>query len=440
MDGMYLTGHLNYEHKFKKEGHNIIVSLAAWKWHSDEEQTSNEEYTDAGYENVLSIRKNRFTNDNYRDNLRVKTDYTLPLKKGKFEAGFMSHINPGSHDYIYEDFDPDAAIWSRNTDLCNEIEYRQDIHSAYSTFSNELKGFSYQLGLRGEYMDRLFDQKTTGERFHLEVWNYYPTVHVSKQLKNENQLQASYSRRINRPQPWELNPFPDYSDTYNKSKGNPMLKPEDIDSYEFNYFHKLKKGFFSAGLYYRVTHDTKVMSINIDELNRLFLFYENVDNTYSMGTELMMNIDPNKWLNMNFGGNIYNYQMKGFVAGNEVDKTSLNWDARMVATFKIKQTTKLQVSGTYNGPSVEAVGTRLAMYDISVAFRKDIMKRKASISVNVEDIFGTSAYKISTDTPAYKSEIGFKGEAPIVRLTFVYRINNYQRRQDERIDLGVGAG
>ncbi|MFH2141165.1 MAG: outer membrane beta-barrel family protein, partial [Bacteroidota bacterium] len=441
VDGLYYAGNMTFIHNFDRKDHNIQFTVAAWQWNGEQDELSVQSYADNTWYQTGTVIKSRTNHSSQRDNLRVQTDYTLPIGKGKLEAGLFSHLNPGTSDFKFEDMDSDTEVWINNPLFTNFMSFRQNLFSAYSTFSGEIKDFGYQFGIRGEYTDRLVYQETTEEKFPVELFNYYPTVHFSKKLKKEQQIQLSYSRRINRPQPFELNPFPNYSDSYNFSKGNPYLKPEDIDAFEFNYFNRIKKGFISAGLFYRINHDTKVMDITIDSENRLFLMTKNLDNTYAYGSEIMLNLDPYKWINLNLSGDAYNYKMLGTLDNRNVNKNSFNWDIQMSATFKFNPTTRFQVAGNYSSPSVEAVGIREAMYGASLAFRKDVLKKQGTISLNIQDVLRTQVYKITTHTDTYESHIGFIGESPVVRLTFSYRINNYQRlqRQGDQIDLGVGS-
>ncbi|MFH2094080.1 MAG: outer membrane beta-barrel family protein, partial [Bacteroidota bacterium] len=441
VDGIYYSGNVNYTHDFSKNGHKIQASVTAWQWNGDQGENSDQTIANSNWEPAGAVIRSRTIHTSMRDNLRIQADYTLPVGKGQFESGILAHLNPGSSDFRFEDYDPDSREWINNPAFTNFMSFQRDIYSAYSTFSGEMKGIGFQFGLRGEYTDRMVHQETTGEKYPVELFNYYPSVHFSKQLPKNQQVQLSYSRRINRPQPYELNPFPNYSDSYNFSKGNPYLKPEDIDAFEFNYFNRIKKGFLSAGLYYRITHDTKVMDITIDSDNRLYLQNSNLDNTYAYGSEAMLNLDPLKWLNLNISGDAYQYELLGSLEGKSVNKSSFNWDIQSAVTFKFNATTRLQLTGYYSSPTAEAVGTREAMYGAGIAARKDVLKKQATISLNVQDVLMTQAYNINTLTDSYESHIGFKGESPVVRLTFSYRINNYQRQQSQenQIDLGVGG-
>ncbi len=268
------------------------------------------------------------------------------------------------------------------------------------------------------------------------MFNYYPTVHITRQLKKEQQLQLSYTRRINRPQPWELNPFPDYSDDYNYSSGNPLLKPEDFDSYEFNYFKKFKKGFISLGTYYRQTNNTKLMTVDIDSNNVAFITYANLDKTRAYGLELLLNWDVKKWCNLNLGANVYNYEINSVVIGENLNQNSNSWDSRFTATFKFSTKTRIQLTGIYVSPGVEGQGKKKALYYADLAFRHDFLDRKATFTIAGHNIFSTGKFENETRYNNFYSYFYYKNESPVIRIGLSYRINNYKRRRE--VDMGVG--
>ncbi len=439
VDGLYYSANATYIHKFRNEGEKIEATISAWQWTGEQTESSNQTSTDANWNSLGSYDKSRTRHLSLRDNLKIKADYTKPIGKHKLETGIQAHINPGTNEFIFEDYDPDSDQWLENNEFSNYMEFKRNLYSAYAIVSGQVIGFGYQLGIRGEYTDRLLHQVTSEEKYPVELLNYYPSVHLSRAINQSQQLQLSYSRRINRPRPWELNPFPNYSDNYNFSKGNPYLLPEDIDAVEFNYYNRMKKGFVSAGLFYRLTHNTKVMNINIDEQNRLYLLFENLDNTNSSGTELMVNLDPVKWFNLNVSTSIYQYNMKGNITGRVVDKSSLVADSRASFTVKIKNTNRVQINGFYSSPQEEAVGSREAMYGFGIAIKQDLFERKATLSLSARNLFGTRKYRVKSATDTYASYIGHDGEANVVRLTFTYRINNYKQVNREEMEMNFGA-
>ncbi|MBT7142933.1 MAG: TonB-dependent receptor [Bacteroidetes bacterium] len=440
IDGVYFSASVNFQHDFAQDEHKFVVSVSGWQWDGKDIEESNEQTTDFGYTSLGLLSKMRSTHNPVRNNLRAKVDYTKPFSKGKLEAGIQTHITSGTSNFVYENLDPDFNDWVFNSQYSNEMLFDRNLYSGYTTFSSQFFGFSYQAGLRVEYTDRLLHQKTTDEKYDVEILKYYPSCHITRQLPANQQVQLSYSRRINRPQPWELNPFPNYSDSYNFSMGNPLLKPEDIDSYEFNYMNRMKKSFLSLGLFYRHTNNTKLYAIDIDEAdpNVVFITYKNLDKTYAYGTELMFNYDPYKWLNINLGGNLYKYNIEADIYDQSIDLESTSWDSRLTAAFKISSATRVQLTGVYVSPGIEGQGTKEEYYVANLSVRHDFLERKASVSLNVRDIFATGIYEVETKYEDFYSHFIYKNEAPVIRISLTYRINNYKRRQDSDADSGIG--
>jgi iron complex outermembrane receptor protein len=54
-------------------------------------------------------------------------------------------------------------------------------------------------------------------------------------MNDKNELNFSYSRRIDRPGYDDLNPFIYYLDPYTYSQGNAFLNPQYTQNFEFNY-------------------------------------------------------------------------------------------------------------------------------------------------------------------------------------------------------------
>ncbi|PIY32464.1 MAG: TonB-dependent receptor, partial [Bacteroidetes bacterium CG_4_10_14_3_um_filter_42_6] len=147
------------------------------------------------------------------------------------EENTVSDYNPVTHGY---DLIPEYG---------HVALYNDDVHAVYATFSGETKKFGYMVGLRGEYTNRKMELQDENTHFTLDRFDYFPSLHVSYQFPNDHQVMASYSRRIERPRSYFLEPFITIEDAYNVRKGNPELLPEYIDSYDLSYQKKFKKNF-----------------------------------------------------------------------------------------------------------------------------------------------------------------------------------------------------
>jgi outer membrane receptor protein involved in Fe transport len=82
-----------------------------------------------------------------------------------------------------------------------------------------------KLGVRLENTNISIFQQVGSQTTSQKYFDYFPSASLSFNLKKNQSLSVSYSKRINRPRPEQLNPFGNYSDPYNILTGNPGMKP-----------------------------------------------------------------------------------------------------------------------------------------------------------------------------------------------------------------------
>ena len=154
-------------------------------------------------------------------------------KEGKFETGYRGSLRHINNDYLVEELaDGD---WGRLDNFSNDFIYDENIHGFYVSAGNKIDRFSFLLGLRAEYSDVRTELVNTNEINHRDYMNFFPTAHLTYDLEEDNSVQVSYSRRINRPRFWSLNPFFSYSNPRNFRGGNPNLDPEFTNSIEISH-------------------------------------------------------------------------------------------------------------------------------------------------------------------------------------------------------------
>lgn len=96
-----------------------------------------------------------------------------------------------------------------------------NVYAAYTTYTNQIKDFGYQLGLRLESSDYNGKLPDKNQEFNIKFpVSLFPSVFLSQKLKNNQEMQLNYTRKINRPNFFQLFPFTDYSDSLNISRGN----------------------------------------------------------------------------------------------------------------------------------------------------------------------------------------------------------------------------
>ena len=159
--------------------------------------------------------------------------------------------------------------------------------------------------------------------------------------------------------------------------------------------------------------------------------FENLNKDYSLGTEVMLNFEPAKWLTFNLSGSIYNYRIKGELNGESIDRESTNWNTRLNSTVKFSQFTRLQLQAGYRGTSVTAQGTRKGYLSTNLALRHDFLKRKATVIIQVRDLFGTMKRDFTVENDTFYEHSVMQRESQIVQLSFSYKINNYQIKKNK---------
>ncbi len=435
----FYTLNASYQQKFKKPDQQLLATFYFSNENGDDIEDLIEQNTDANWNLVADQSSNmsRTREKGLNNEYRMKVDYQQPLgEKGKLEAGYEGRLYDESSDYFFDNWNNGQLSWVVDSSKSNKLDFIRNIQAAYGLYSNNLLGFDYQLGLRLEYTHRLIKQITTNEKYPLNRFDYFPTIHLSRQLPKNQQIMASYSRRINRPRHWYLNPFPDYQDKLNIRIGNPSLEPEYTDSYELNYQLRVKNQTFSIEGYYRQTNNKISRIQQLGQDNIIYHTFTNLERDYSLGLELMANVTIAKWFQLNASGDIFKYHINGSLLDSTVTQATNTWSTRLNATFRLNPNSRFQLTGMYNGPSVTAQGSRKEFHFLNAAYRQDFLKHKATLTLQARDILRSFKFSMATSGPGFTNEFSFRRESPIVMLSFTYRINNYKQKRNGS-DSGV---
>lgn len=371
---------------------------------------------------------------------KINADYKRPLgKNGSLETGYQFNFNDRYEELNFDDLDLNSSEMVHNTMFSNQLHYYRYIHAGYATYSNEFKGFKYKFGIRGEYTNRRIniDNESTEEQSYVlnNQPDWFPSVHISKDLKNGHSLQASYSRRITRPNAWLLNNNPRYFDANNIFYGSPNLLPQYTDSYELNYRKPFKKVFVSVQTYYRHTTNGFTQERRpIEGTNKFLHQLINNNSEQAMGAELMNSIDVTKWLKLNIGGNLFNRTEEGIIDGTEQSVSDFTWNAFMNANFNLKKGTRLQLTAYYSAPEDGLYGERTAIYVINMGANKTFLKDKLTVGISSRDVFNTLKFDFRTADALGTSKYTIEPEGPVVSLNLSYRINNFKNKERGKKD------
>ncbi|MET1055880.1 MAG: TonB-dependent receptor [Pedobacter sp.] len=445
---------LDYSHKFKAN-HELTFNFGYSHGNNDNFQQYNT--------TVLSLNglpsadpSEILTNDNdgTNKNYNIQADYTMPLGKlGKLESGYRSQIKYSDNNTIAQTYNDATGAFDNNYRLSNLFNSKDQVHALYANYSNQIKNFGYQIGLRGE-MARLntnsggYDQNgtVTNAAGRIAYDRLYPSIFLTQKFTGEQQLQLSYTRRVNRPRPWDTNPFIDYSDPLSWRQGNPNLLPEDVHSYELSYSRFWPKVTLITSLYSRHTNDLiqRVRSAP-DSAGVIIMTPYNLTQSTNSGVEIIAKVDPIKAWSFTANVNGYHSNIDAVPAYNIRQTSGYSWNANLTNNFTLPYNISLQVRGDYNSTELQAQGKRKAMYGVDAGAKYDFPNKKASLSFNMRDVFNTRKFgaiiqDANTITDFQRYQKGQMGN-----LTFAYRFGQTtfqkkpkkQEQQEQKPDEGT---
>ncbi|MDR1339847.1 MAG: TonB-dependent receptor family protein, partial [Prevotellaceae bacterium] len=319
---MMFRGDAGFEHRFSDGGHKLTGSFFAFYEHDAMEFF----YTDLFDMSGNRAQGHRAWEYEYRFTAQGNLDYVLPLKNktGKFEAGYYFFTYTEDGDYKIDFYNPASGAFERRDDLYNQYVFLRDIHALYAMLSNTHSKFSYQLGLRGEFIHRKLENSEAWARHTWDKFDLFPSAHLSYSFDENRRLNLGYSRRITQPQLFYMEPYVVYVDHYTAQSGNPQIRPEYTNSIELTYSRTFGEHSASASLFHRRRTD-KIERLRVPYHTGVTLdSMSNVGNDYSTGAELTTGLQVSKWWNMDISGSLFHY-----IIANEYkvddDEESLNW-------------------------------------------------------------------------------------------------------------------
>jgi outer membrane receptor protein involved in Fe transport len=452
---------LNYKHSFPREGQELTADASYnYGTRSSISDINTLYFNPDGSEyripstvwNDGSSNEKQFT---------FQADYTNPINEStKIETGIRSFNTKFTSYYNAFADNNGQAI---KLPLSNNYAYDEKVNAAYFTFSKKFKSFSYQVGLRAEHSRFDGELVDSAYKFGYEypnsfknAWDgLFPSLFLTKKVSEADEIQFNYSRRIRRPQFWQLNPFVDINDPANLRQGNPQLRPEFINSFEFNYNRTYKQGSFLAVLYFRSNPDDiteysdtitaaqyqQFANAAIDP-NAILNTFINASTTNRYGAEFTLQHKAGKNFEITPTVNLQYRTVNAKINNLDLGNEGFNWEAKLITNYKIELQRKslfnnigFQMILDYESPQVIPQGRRIAEFDVDVALRKDFLKnKKASLTFAVSDLFNSRRWGTIYDTDQFYQDSYRRWNVRNFRLTFSYKFgdNNFSLFNNNR--------
>ncbi len=477
---------LSYKHNFTKSGHNISADF-------NYNSSNNENNTDIGTQTYNSNGSTKgqallqkTIGSGSTKNYIIQADYENPLSDdSKLEAGLRTAIRDFNNISDQYRYDYSSSIYALVPGISNKYKFYDQVSAAYATYSFKVKKWSYQLGLRAEsstYTGTLLNAK--GQDSATFKVNYplslFPSAFVTYKIDDKQDMQLNYSRRVNRPNFFQLMPFPDYSDPQNINIGNAGLKPEFTNSFEVSYNNAYTRGAnFLATAFFKHTTDLITRFVYRDQNglvsgdSAFFNTYINADYSYSYGLELTNKMALTKWWDFTVNVNLFNSKINATVPGQSLSNSLVSWFGKMNNSFKAGKGWSIQLSGDYQaksvlppnsgggggggrgggggggmmwgGPQSTSQGYNLPRYGIDMAIRKDWTWKNGqsgSLTLSMNDVFRTQLFKTYSESTFFTQVSERRRDPQVLRLNFSYRFGKFDatlfKRKNTKAEQGGG--
>ena len=425
------AGNFNVKHTIDSLGREITVDADYYAYKNNQDQDLS----------ISSLGETTMRQENLAkgafDVKSVKFDYTHPLSKtAKMEFGAKSSFVHS--DNAIDFYNTINGVRTLDKDITNDFMYDENINAAYGNWSQELKGgISFQVGLRVENTNIKGEQVTTDTSFKRNYTDVFPTAFVMKKwgAKDKHAVRVSYSRRIDRPNYQDLNPFRFFLDKYTFEQGNPNLAPQYSDNVDVNYTFM---GAMSLGLNYGKTNDAITFVLRQDDAKKqTFVTNENLATKTNYGVSLNVPIPVTKKWMMSANVNYFVNRYEGKYLGEQLDLSIPVLNLNIQNRITLPKDWSAEVSGFYVSRAVQGVIAGNSLWAINAGISKQLMDKRLSLRLNVQDIFWSQRFTGKFNFQNVDVNVAGFGDSRQVRLTASYRFGNQKVQQARRRSSGA---
>ncbi|KQY99079.1 TonB-dependent receptor [Caulobacter sp. Root1455] len=372
-----------------------------------------------------------------QDRLNFKLDYTRPMPdEAKLKTGLDFEVVDNDYDN-HGSTGPTAADQTVDPRRTNRFLYSQDVYAGYATYERPFGDFTVLGGLRAEQVEIRTNQVTTGQKDDNAYFHVYPSLHMGYTLSQTQTLTANYSKRVQRPQAQDLNPYPIYQDPKNYRAGNPDLKPQVTDSYELGWQYRKGPASYLATAYYRESHDGVVDVVRNLGDGVFLTTRENLAKSRNGGLELVANGKLTPKLSYNVSGNAFWNEIQSTTLGAAGTRSGTTLTGRGSLSWQATPKDFFQLNGFTSGKRLAPQGYREPISLLNLGYRRKV-NDKLNFVVTANDVLNSFQDDMVLDTPTLQQRVERRAKVRAVFFGFTYALGGGKARP-EQFDFGSGA-
>jgi outer membrane receptor protein involved in Fe transport len=413
-----------YDRKFSDDRKSLNVSLTS-SFNKHRENTDIDTYNYDQYNaQIADVFLQRTHNYEHENISNAIVNYAIPVSdKSIIETGYKGTFRFFNSDF--ESADMTNGEYDVNPLASNSFKFNEQINAFYgllNSFIGESQSpkWKYNLGLRAENVSNNGATQNNSDRFNNDYLKFFPSGSLQLNLKADESVKIGYSKRINRPDLDDLNPFIDITDALNPHGGNPYLKPEIVHIAEISYNKEGSKYSFSTNAFYRNTTNTIRQYAELQDNGVIFLQPRNIGSTVTYGLETIFSLKQIGFYDANISITAFQQNIDASNLAQDVVNNAFSWYGKIINNFVPWKGGKLQIIGNYNSALATAQGKRIPIYNVDMGFQQKIMKGNARLGLVITDMFNTLESGYKNNTLLFSNNRTSKSDTRALMITFAY--------------------
>lgn len=421
----YADATLSYKKTFKTPKKEVTIDLYYQNGNEYNLVDANEGYLDKIRVDQVLIQDSIITAVKLHT-ANALCNYVHPFSTKAFmEIGYSFRFNHTNRNLDYWVQNPyiGASFYS-DSNRTNQFVYTEYVNAAYITYNASYEKLSYKIGLRAEDTRTLGQLINTSNTFRNNYFKLFPSLHMNIALPNEQSIRFTYSRRLQRPNINQLNPFGDFTDPRNVRSGNPALQPETTHSFELGYDKVHKKYTLTNTIYYRLQYDMITFIRKVDNEGFGRIQSGNIGMSHNYGIELSGRYSPYKWMNLSLDINVGAQTLIDNRFRDLRNRQNYSYGFNFISAFTPYPFWNISVMYNYRGPNFFPQGRMRSMHGAELGMKFFALKGKLSFNLRFSDVFNTRQFAVEASGFNFESNAVRKRDTRNFFAGITYRFGN----------------
>lgn len=364
----------------------------------------------------------------------VSADYARPLGDDQtLKFGYDFDDQSNAFDNAGDSVDPATGLPVDNPAITNHFRYRQQIEAGYGSYLAAWDDWTLQSGMRLEQTDIQTNQIIGDLRSSRGYFRAYPSLHLDYQLDAEQRLSGGFSRRVNRPDPEDLDPLIDYQDIHNLRAGNAGLMPQDTWSLEGGYAFEGKKSNYGLTLYGRDSHDTVTTVTQVVSADVVLVTKVNLPESRSGGVEFTTNGTLLPELSYALSGNLFYNQIDAGAFGGAGLQSTLGLNAKASLDWRPTAADTAQISFSRSDKRLTPQGYLGEIDLVNLGYKRQIRPDLAAV-VTLSDALDGQLLRRVVTTPTLQDDYRRQQYGQLFYVGLVYSFGASKKSKGDGFD------